>query len=251
MSHGAHAGPFSGLPHTTCSTGDLKNHGFSSLGRFGAIQNGPHTGEVRMESLIEDAGVSPVLDEAVSSNGLNGADSELMRRVHEDDHEAFSVLYRKYAWVVAAFFRHDCYARNSVDDLTQEVFARVWEHRRKIRPDGPIRACLLGFARNVLHERRAKADRLNPAKCPSGPTDSQIEDADPQTRARQEELAGYVRRHIDGLPSRQRQAIELVYLGDLALSEAARAMDCSVKTLQKNLQRAMRRLEKACVSPHL
>jgi DNA-directed RNA polymerase specialized sigma24 family protein len=59
-------------------------------------------------------------------------------------------------------------------------------------------------------------------------------------------LAEYVKTNITQLPTKQRQAVELVYVVDLTISEAAAVMNCSEKTLYKNLQRAIHRLENIC-----
>jgi RNA polymerase sigma-70 factor (ECF subfamily) len=203
-----------------------------------------------MEIFAGDTGVFPVpKKEDAPLSGPSESGSVLMERVREGDRDAFEGLYHKYARTVAAFLRRDRYECSAVDDLTQEVFSRLWEYRNRIRSDAPIQAYLLGFARNILRERRACTNRQDSARRRFKQAEPKVQQAGPEARAHQKELAESVRSHIGGLPCRQRQAIELVYLANQTIAEAARLMHCSVETLRRCIRRALDTLEVVCRVP--
>ncbi|MFC1763218.1 RNA polymerase sigma factor [Planctomycetota bacterium] len=73
-----------------------------------------------------------------------------MARVRHGDEQAFNQLQQRYVLRIAGFFRKHHVDDATVDDLTQEVFLRVWEKREDYRLGTEDINYLLGFSRIVL-----------------------------------------------------------------------------------------------------
>ena len=86
-------------------------------------------------------------------------------------------LHEKYVRLVRDYLAHHNGRPESSEDLLQEVFTRVWEHRGQYQPGTPVPAYLLGFARNVVREHKART-RYERLICPStiGPIGGQPSD---------------------------------------------------------------------------
>jgi len=127
--------------------------------------------------------------------------------------------------------------------LIQEVFTRAWEHRDRYQPGMAVGPYLLGFAKNVHRERQLHTYREILAK-PIDP--DQVADSrtpGPEVVARQNDLVEWVRLHLAELPPKQRQALELMYLGGLSSMEASRLLGRSDRTIRINCRIGLQKLK--------
>ena len=131
---------------------------------------------------------------------------------------------------------------HSPEDLAQEVFLRVWEHRGRYRPGMSVPSYLLGFAMNVAREqqRRARYEKVSGSRRLGRVVDSHTP---PSSQAESVELVQAIRSLLAKLPPKQRQAVELVYLNEMPIREAAKMMNCPVESLRMNISRARRKIE--------
>ena len=170
-------------------------------------------------------------------------DTRLMVQAAAGDHTAYERIYGKYHGTVVAYVK----ARNSrhspYEDLVQEVFTRGWEQREKYRPTGPVRAYLLGFAKNILLEGRAR-DRIRvsiEAQTLAALTETACPAA--QSEAEAQEQAQAIWNLVARLPARQKQVIESVYLKGLSRSEVSGLLGCSSSAVRAHLSLGLKNLE--------
>ncbi|MCP4613226.1 MAG: RNA polymerase sigma factor [Planctomycetes bacterium] len=171
-------------------------------------------------------------------------DIRLMIKARDGDRLAYDQLYSRYFQTVVSFLvRHN--ARHYVcEDLAQEVFTRVWYQRSRYQPLAPLKNYLLGVAANVLREDWAKSrGRIHLDACDLE-TVMDTSQPSPPSQAQFAEQFQTVRTLMTSLPTRQRQAVELVYLAGLAPNEAARRLGCSKKTVRSHLCSARQKLRK-------
>lgn len=176
------------------------------------------------------------------SSFQHSEDIRLMIRARDGDRVAYDRLYARYFRTVESFLaRHDI-GFHACEDLAQEVFARIWFRRSRYRPLAPVKNYLYGVAANVLREDRAKSRaRISLEDCdPEVATDTSR--LSPPAHAQSKEQRRAVRALVASLPTRQRQAVELVYLLGLTPKEAARQLGCSAQTLCSRLHSARRKL---------
>lgn len=169
-------------------------------------------------------------------------DAHLLRAVAGGDRQAFDRLSRRHldrAYGVALRMTAN---RADAQDVVQDVFLRVWQ-----RPDAwrPGQAQFSTWLYRVVVNRCLDLKRRPKASA----LDAVAEPEDPRPNAETDLVAAAKQRALSdavaALPERQRAAIALTYTAGLKNSEAASALDISVKALEALLVRAKRELRDA------
>lgn len=178
-------------------------------------------------------------------------DIQLMLRVQQDDPGAFAELIGLY-WskVFGRLYRH-IGDRQEAEDLTQEVFLRLYRHRKRYRPQARFATWIFhitqNVARNALRTRRRRPckrlgiliqddegngfEPLRPERCEP-----------PWRPMERAELAHIVRTAVACLGNRQRLALELQQFCHWTYAEIAAEMDMSPKAAKSLLYRARNQL---------
>lgn len=169
-------------------------------------------------------------------------DALLLRRIADGDRGAFDRLSRRHldrAYAVALRMTGN---RADAEDVVQEVFLRLWQ-----RPDAwrPGQAQFSTWLYRVVVNRCLDLKRRPKA----GALDAIAEPQDPRPDAEADLVAAARQRAVndavEALPERQRAAIALTYTAGLKNTEAASALDISVKAFEALLVRAKRELRDA------
>jgi RNA polymerase sigma-70 factor, ECF subfamily len=177
---------------------------------------------------------------------------DLMLRVQRDDAAAFTALVREY-WpqVFGRFFRllHD---RHEAEDLSQEVFLRIYRHRKRYQPRAKFATWLFhiadNVARNALRTRQRHPclplDSLGPWDSLNAGADRRVPDAgeSPSDPVERVELARLVRAAVSTLGNRQRTALVLFQFKERSCAEIAVEMSMTPKAAKSLLYRARNEL---------
>lgn len=129
-------------------------------------------------------------------------------------------------------------------DITQDVFVKLWGSRRSLDPDQSLKAYLYRTARNRAynHERnrRTRTDKEDDVRTdsPAQPTPRTAPDEAVDARMLDKRL----RRWIDDLPDRQREALSLSRFEGLSHEAIAEIMDISPRTVNNHIVRALKSL---------
>jgi RNA polymerase sigma-70 factor, ECF subfamily len=100
--------------------------------------------------------------EAQHPTVLSLSDEDLMARVAEEDERAFSELVRRYQGRVTNLVSRVLNDRECADDLAQEVFVRVFVHRRNYRRGSKLSTWVFTIAANLAkNEIRRRVRRRN------------------------------------------------------------------------------------------
>ena len=90
------------------------------------------------------------------------SDEDLMARVAEDDERSYTELVRRYQGRVTNLISRVLNDRNGADDLSQEVFVRVFVHRRNYRRGSKLSTWVFTIAANLAkNEIRRRVRRRN------------------------------------------------------------------------------------------
>lgn len=176
-------------------------------------------------------------------------DEALAVRVANGDVGAFAVLYDRYAARVYAWAAH-LLGVDEADDVTQEVFARLWDKAGQFDPargrfgswfGAVARHHILARGRRRGRERRILAGEeierlLAQAADPSPSVESRV-----WTRERDAALVAAVQ----GLPAEQRRVIVLAYFAGLSQSEIAATNAVPLGTVKKRTRLALEKLRRA------
>jgi RNA polymerase sigma-70 factor (ECF subfamily) len=174
-------------------------------------------------------------------------DMYLMVRAAAGDKVAYERLYRKYFPFITNYFKSFCLYPDSVSDLTQEVFSRIWQSRQRYQPRATFKAYIYGVARKVLLKERtrlAKTTALNQARLEGHSQTLAGASSDPEFQARQTESKETIKQLIVQLTAKQKEALKLFYSKEMSLQEAARHADCSVEAFRSRVRQAREQLRR-------
>jgi RNA polymerase sigma-70 factor (ECF subfamily) len=170
-----------------------------------------------------------------------------MLRAREGSQEAFAELQRRYAPRVFGYFCRQMKDWADAEDLTQEVFLRLYRSRARYQPRARFATWVFHIAQNVARNarrsrRRRPCVRLTPNAQPEGQLleGSLCGRADaPSLPLERAELAGVVR-----------AAVELHQFHDRSYAEVAAQLDMTPKAAKSLLYRARNQL-RAVLTPFM
>jgi RNA polymerase sigma-70 factor (ECF subfamily) len=176
-------------------------------------------------------------------------DVRLMLRVQRDEPGAFAELVERFSPLVFGRFFRQMNNRQDAEDLTQEVFLRLYRHRKRYQPSAKFATWLFhitqNVARNALRSRGrhpcVRMDLLDQDDL-SGDGFISFRSEPPSRPMERRELAEIVRTAVSGLGGRQRRALVLHQFQDWTYAEIARELDMSPKAAKSLLYRARNQL---------
>jgi len=188
------------------------------------------------------------IGETSAQLALRDPDIRLMLRVRDDEPGAFQELVEKYQHRLVAVMHHVVGNAEEAEDLSQEVFLRVYRARKKYRARSKFSTWLFTIANhlalNSIRSRQRKPAvplALNDSG-PLGPRPLEHLARDGATQpaqvAQQRELADVIRRAVDGLNERQRMAVLLNKFEEMNYAEIADVMGLTTKAVKSLLSRA-------------
>jgi RNA polymerase sigma-70 factor (ECF subfamily) len=176
-------------------------------------------------------------------------DVRLMLQVRDDVPGAFEVLVQRYQDRLLGVMLHLVGRPEEAEDLTQEVFLRVYKARKGYRPRAKFSTWLFTIANNLaLNHLRGKG--RNPtvhleggSNRPTGPARPVAEtlpgrDATASAQLRKVELHEVVREALDALGEDQKLAVLLNKFEGMGYAEIAQVMGRSEAAIKSLLARA-------------
>ncbi len=182
------------------------------------------------------------------------SDSKLMLAFQKGDEEAFSILFDKHVkGVLNLLFRY-VRDRYIAEDLSQEVFLRLYRYRDKYKPSAKFTTFLytittnlaLNYIRDNKKRKMAVFSTLS-ANDTSTELSMQIPNPksfEPSYNLEQEEMQRIVLESIDKLPDSQKIAIHLSKYLDMSHEEIADVMKITSAAVKSLLSRARDNLRK-------
>jgi RNA polymerase sigma-70 factor (ECF subfamily) len=182
-------------------------------------------------------------------------DVQLIQRVAEGSETALGIMYDRFGQAVYSLCLRIVHDAPTAEELTQEVFVRLWRSAARFEPDkGRASTWLLRIAHNLsLNEVRRRQSRPVTAPDVEWETESALLadtslEADPAAVAWLRERADEVRRALAQLPAPQRQAIEMAFFGGLSQAEVAAALGDPLGTVKSRIRVGMQRLRELLVA---
>jgi len=169
-------------------------------------------------------------------------DDFYVRRLKEHDRETEDHFTNYFAKLLFAKLRSRVAAQD-IDDIIQDVFARVLARLEDLRDSSKLGAFVLGVCNNVLLERFRKESR----------TESLTEvheriagRSDIEAEFFSEEAAASVRLVLSSMRSHDAAMLQAIFLDDQDRGEICRRFGVSAKYLRVRLHRAKEKFRAAC-----
>ena len=166
----------------------------------------------------------------------------------QGDRTAMGELYRMYKPRVASFFRRMQVDSGRVDDLTQDVFLRVWKNAGRYRPSGKFAPFLFTVAANVWRDHLRRSRVRNRVET-TGDYDhiAGKSSQHPDRAGIRSEFRHDLDDALDRLPESERMAFVLSEIEELSYRETAVAMGSRIGTVGTRKARAIRKLRRMLV----
>lgn len=166
------------------------------------------------------------------------SDHELMRRIQRGDAAAFETLVCRWQRPVCRVLARYAGRNGDVEDLSQEVFLRVYGGRARYRASGAFSTWLFRIVLNVArsaYRRRRPWQSLDPGR-PVSAT------ASAHRAVEQEERRQAVEAAVAALPPRLRDVLVLKEFGELTFAEVAGVTGLPTSTVKSRVRAALDRL---------
>ena len=194
-----------------------------------------------------------VVSESSARRYVLDPDVRLMLEVRNDNAIAFEELVARYQGRLLTVLRHLVGNREQAEDLTQEVFLRVYRARKTYEPGAKFATWLFAIANHAAsnslrdksrrHEVTLQAHDSGPLG--ARPLDKMLQASSGQMPTRQldrAEMRDIVRLSVETLGERQRMAVLLSKFEGMSYAEIAEVMEISTQALKSLLSRARENL---------
>ncbi len=186
-------------------------------------------------------------------------DGELMAGIAGGDERAFETLLRRRQGRVLNLIYRTVGDRAKAEDLTQEVFLRVWRASGDYEPKATLTTWIYRIAVNLcldaLKSARRRPSFLQQEDSNDNPDETNAAlygsygGRSPEELLLAAEESRRIFAALDSLPAKQRLAVVLKKFDGLSYEEISRVMGCSVSAVESLLVRATRTLREELLLP--
>lgn len=171
----------------------------------------------------------------------------LIVHLRKGEEKAFETLFWKYNEQVYHFIYSLLYDKSLAEDLTQNVFLKIWERREAIDPDQSFDAYLFTIARHLVYKETEQ--RLVSEHFKQTLVDKLSDESSPiEEKIDAQLLQHSINAWIEELPPSRREIFRLSRNKHLSYREIAEHLSISEKTVETQLSRALRFLRKRLAS---
>lgn len=169
----------------------------------------------------------------------------LLNRMKERDTAALEELYRLYSKKIARFVAHLLRDPQEANDITQDVFLRIWRYAAAFDPQRAAHPAgwLYQVARNQVMSELANRSRA--VHQGDEALDEHPCEPDESLAAKWVVNSEAFARALQGLSSHQRQVVHLRFYGDLSLREIADTLHVPLGTVKTWLHRSLLQIRNA------
>jgi RNA polymerase sigma-70 factor (ECF subfamily) len=181
-------------------------------------------------------------------------DEQLIGRVAEGDTQAFDAVFERYHNQIYNFIKRQVADRESIEDLVQEIFLRVFKSARNFDVTKKFSSWLYKIALNEIKRywKRSAARQTYSLNDPLGDESGDGERIDnlEDERASVAELAEGelfsrdLKTLIDRLPEKQRIVVILKVYQELTFEEIAEICECPLSTVLSRMRYAVTKLRR-------
>lgn len=171
------------------------------------------------------------------------SDRSLAHRAAAGDADAWDELIRRYGGRIYNIARQFARSPAEAEDLTQDIFLKLFRNLHRYRGDVPLVAWSLRLSRNLCieHYRRQRAER-QAQRLPAEALERVPSGDDPQAAAQRRQRLHTVQQAMAEMSPDLAMVVALRDLQGLSYEEAASALELPMGTFKSRLVRARREL---------
>jgi len=166
------------------------------------------------------------------------SDEELLRGIRNNDSSCFEVLFRKYYPMLTSFVTGIIKDHNRAEDISQNIFMRLWSMRFSLDDSSPIRNYLCVCARNAAIDFLRARSQVRQGSIPEDITSNEnLED-----KISASFTLGILQASIPDMPEQRSRIFRMSREEHLSNEEIAEHLGLSVRTVEKHIQLALKEL---------
>ena len=182
----------------------------------------------------------------LSADYANYTDEALIRLIVQSQEQALAQLYDRYHRLIFSLALGIVNDRDTAEEITLDVFMRVWQKAGTYRPDqAKVSTWLTHIARHhaidVLRRRAARVDQ-SAVHWEETFFDVESSQPDPQESAELSLRRERIHAALAQLPVEQKQALTLAYFGGYTQSQIAEILAQPLGTVKTRLRLAMQKV---------
>lgn len=175
---------------------------------------------------------------------INIEDTELINEIKKGNRNAFNILVRKYQKKIYFLIRKMVLNHDDADDITQEVFIKLFQSINDFRGESKFFTYLyrmaVNFSLNHLLKNKKlfiKTEIIEDVNIPS-------KDMNADEMLDAKENSKLLEKAIETLPEQQRAVFNLRYYENLSYEEISKILEKSVGGMKANYFHAIKKIEK-------
>ncbi|MBF0525315.1 MAG: sigma-70 family RNA polymerase sigma factor [Deltaproteobacteria bacterium] len=186
-----------------------------------------------------------------TSASMEDPDLDTIKAIGRGDRSAFELFVRKYQNPIVNFIFRYVRDRFTAQDLTQEVFLKVFQGAEEFEPRGKVSTWVFTIAFNLCaNELKRQKRRGYPQPGLPSVDPAELEHpAHDQAESRKKELEEDLMAALDRLPENQRAALWLRVNEDLSYLEISQVLNISLAGVESLIFRARKQLRKLMRDP--
>ncbi len=194
--------------------------------------------EPQMTAAVGVLGVNPLSSLAEAVGHCREALPSVLEAARDGDADAFAALVQRFEAPTYHFILRMVRRPSVAEDLSQDVFVRLWRHLDRIEDAGLLPAWLRRVAANAVidHWRKEEARQRRMQVLREHPIARRV--VRPSSRMETREAADAVRAAVEKLPAKLRSALLLRTVEGLSYEELADVLGVSVNAVRSRLFRA-------------
>ena len=168
----------------------------------------------------------------------------ILRKLQNGDSGALDILYLRYASKVRDFALRLLKDQTDAEDITHDIFLRIWDHRRNLEDVYSFKGYLFRMTRNaifnVMKRRQMQYKYLKT-------TESRIEErakVEPSDAVSTDELLEMIDLAVRNMPEQRRKVFYMSRHENMSYDEIAKTLNISPRTVQYHISNALAELRK-------
>jgi RNA polymerase sigma-70 factor (ECF subfamily) len=177
------------------------------------------------------------------------ADFSLIQATAQGDHHAFEDLIKRYQTPVLNFIYRYLGDRCAAEDLTQEVFLRVYQAAPRFDPRARVSSWIFRIAYNLSINELRRRSRLSKFAVNASLEGIEYSDESCSEGLKRDETLEEITTVLDQLPEKQRAALLLKVNEGLSYREIGEVLETSVASVESLIFRARKNLKQLLAKP--
>jgi RNA polymerase sigma-70 factor (ECF subfamily) len=172
------------------------------------------------------------------------SDEELIKKYLKGDEKSLEVLIKRYLKPIYSFVFNFVLNQQDAEDLTQEIFLKMWRNLKKFKKEKNFKSWLFTIAKNTCFDFLRKKRRnliLNAENLEI------VADLAPSLleKLEKESLLEKLKKEIEKLPFKMKEVIDLRYNFGLNFGEISEILGEPMNTVKSRHKRAISKLKRS------